>query len=174
MPRYFFALNNEPPENETVEDLPSDVAARKHATKIAIEIWHNGKGEPLPVSTYNERGERLGKTLVIEDGTTVIPLSSSAIFTPPLRRTSNYVGNLRVPVPEKRQGKGEQELTYMHCNEAGPPCMTGSKDYRRYAEECLKIARSVTHERTRAIFSQMAQVWFRLAEEKANSSNEKD
>jgi hypothetical protein len=110
MPRYFFALNNEPPENETVEDFPSDAAARKHATKIAIEIWHNRKGGPLPVSTYNERGERLGKTLVIEDGTTVIPLSRSAIFAPPLRRTSNDAGNLRVPVPEKRQGKGEQEL----------------------------------------------------------------
>lgn len=174
MPRYFFALNNEPPENETVEDLASDAAARKHATKIAIEIWHNGKGEPLPVSTYNERGERLGKTLVIKDGTTVIPLGRSAIFTPPPRRTSNYVGNLRVPVPEKRQGKREQELTYTHCNEAGPPCMTSSQDYRRYAEECLKIARSATDERTRAMFSQMAQVWFRLAEEKANSSNKKD
>jgi hypothetical protein len=39
-------------------------------------------------------------------------------------------------------------------------------DCRRYAEECLKIARSATDERTRAIFSRMAPVWFRLAEEK--------
>jgi hypothetical protein len=52
--------------------------------------------------------------------------------------------------------------------------MPSSEDYRRYAAECLKVARSATDERTRAIFSQMAQVWFRLAAEKANSSNEKD
>ena len=54
------------------------------------------------------------------------------------------------PVPEKRQ----------------------ENDCRRYAEECLKIARSAADERTRAIFSQMAPVWFRLAEERAKSSNE--
>jgi hypothetical protein len=34
------------------------------------------------------------------------------------------------------------------------------------------MARPAKDERTRAILSQMAQVWFRLAEEKANSSNE--
>jgi len=61
------------------------------------------------------------------------------------------IGQDEVPVPEKRQGSAEQ---------------------KRYVEECLKIARSGTDERTRAIFSQMAQVWSRLAEEKAKSSNE--
>ena len=58
------------------------------------------------------------------------------------------LGQEEVPVPEKRQGKGD------------------------YAKECLKIAHSATDERTRAIFSQMAQVWFRLAEEKTKSNNE--
>jgi two-component sensor histidine kinase len=61
------------------------------------------------------------------------------------------IGQDEVPAPEKRQGNAEQ---------------------KRYVEECLKIARSGTDERTRAIFSQMAQVWSRLAEEKAKSSNE--
>jgi two-component sensor histidine kinase len=61
------------------------------------------------------------------------------------------IGEDEVPVPEKRQGNGEQ---------------------KRYAEECLKIARSGTDERTRTIFSQMAQVWFRLAEGKTKSSDE--
>jgi PAS domain S-box-containing protein len=41
-----------------------------------------------------------------------------------------------------------------------------------YAEECLKIARSATDERTRAVFSQMAKVWFGLAEEKTKSGSE--
>ena len=43
--------------------------------------------------------------------------------------------------------------------------MTGSTEYRRYAQACLEIAETVGNERTRAIFIQMAQVWFRLAEE---------
>ena len=38
-------------------------------------------------------------------------------------------------------------------------------EYRRYAQACLEIAETVGDERTRAIFIQMAQVWFRLAEE---------
>jgi two-component sensor histidine kinase len=61
------------------------------------------------------------------------------------------IGQDEVPVSEKRQGNGEQ---------------------KRYAEECLRIARSGTDERTRTIFSQMAEVWFRLAEGKAKSNNE--
>ena len=41
--------------------------------------------------------------------------------------------------------------------------------YRRFARECLEMARFTNDEQTRAIFSQMAHVWFRLAEEKAHS-----
>jgi PAS domain S-box-containing protein len=55
------------------------------------------------------------------------------------------IGQDDVSVPEKEKHQGN--------------------DHRRYAEECLKIAHSATDERTRAIFSQMAPVWFRLAEE---------
>lgn len=42
-----------------------------------------------------------------------------------------------------------------------------SAEYRRYAQACLEIAETVGDQRTRAIFIQMAQVWFRLAEEAA-------
>jgi hypothetical protein len=52
--------------------------------------------------------------------------------------------------------------------------MTGPVEYRRFAKECLEMARSTKDEQTRAIFSQMAQVWFRLAEEKANTSTNEE
>ena len=54
----------------------------------------------------------------------------------------------------------------------GLPCMTGSEQYRRFAQECLELARSATDDRTRAILSQMAQVWFRLAGEKESSGTD--
>ncbi len=57
----------------------------------------------------------------------------------------------------------------LHCSKiGGVPCMTSPEKYRRFAQECLEIARSAKDERTRSILSQMAAVWFRLAEEKAS------
>jgi hypothetical protein len=47
--------------------------------------------------------------------------------------------------------------------------MTSSDDYRRFAKECLELARLAKDEQARASLSQMAQVWFRLAEEKSNT-----
>ncbi len=44
--------------------------------------------------------------------------------------------------------------------------MPQSDDYRHFAEECLKISKTVQDERSHAALIQMAQVWFRLAEEK--------
>jgi hypothetical protein len=41
-----------------------------------------------------------------------------------------------------------------------------SPEYRRYAQACLEMAWTAGDERTRAVFIQMAQVWFRLAEDK--------
>ena len=48
----------------------------------------------------------------------------------------------------------------MDCVLSTPPA------YRRYAQACLEMAEAVSDERTRAAFIQMAQVWFRLAQEK--------
>ncbi len=48
--------------------------------------------------------------------------------------------------------------------------MTSSEKYRRFAQECLQMARATKDDRARAILSQMAQVWFRLAQEKASNS----
>jgi hypothetical protein len=44
--------------------------------------------------------------------------------------------------------------------------LTKTQHYRRYAQACLEIADTIVDEGTRATFIQMAQVWFRLAEEK--------
>jgi hypothetical protein len=41
-----------------------------------------------------------------------------------------------------------------------------SEEYRRFAQECLEMARVTDDERARATLIQMAQVWFRLAEER--------
>jgi hypothetical protein len=43
--------------------------------------------------------------------------------------------------------------------------MGRSDDYRRYAKECLDMANTVQHAKSRASLLQMAQVWLRLAQE---------
>jgi hypothetical protein len=40
--------------------------------------------------------------------------------------------------------------------------MSGSEEYRRFAGECLKMARTAEDEQQRVIFLQMARVWFAL------------
>jgi hypothetical protein len=48
-----------------------------------------------------------------------------------------------------------------------------SDQYRRFAQECLVLARKAEDERTRASLRHMAQVWFRLAEERVNEADER-
>jgi hypothetical protein len=43
--------------------------------------------------------------------------------------------------------------------------MARSEQYRRFAQECLEMARNTQDERARASLIQMAQVWFRLADQ---------
>ena len=42
--------------------------------------------------------------------------------------------------------------------------MHRSDQYRRFAQECLEMARTSESDQTRVVLIQMAQVWFRLAE----------
>ena len=51
--------------------------------------------------------------------------------------------------------------------------MVRSDQYRRYAQECLLLARTAEDERARASLLHMAQVWFRLAEERVNETDER-
>jgi hypothetical protein len=48
-----------------------------------------------------------------------------------------------------------------------------SEEDRRYAEECLVLARNVEDHRTQPLLLHMARVWFRLAEEHENETDEK-
>jgi hypothetical protein len=48
-----------------------------------------------------------------------------------------------------------------------------SEEYRRFAQECLLLARGAEEERARASLLHMAHVWFRLAEEHVNETDEK-
>lgn len=45
--------------------------------------------------------------------------------------------------------------------------MADPVEYRRFARECLDMARTVESPQSRALLMQMAQVWARLAEEHA-------
>jgi hypothetical protein len=47
-----------------------------------------------------------------------------------------------------------------------------SEQYRRFAEECVKMAAAIQDEQARAILMQMAQVWFRLANRDDPASND--
>jgi hypothetical protein len=47
-----------------------------------------------------------------------------------------------------------------------------SEDYRRYAEECLRLGQTTDNQLTRATLLQMAQVWLRLAEQAEVSSDD--
>jgi hypothetical protein len=55
----------------------------------------------------------------------------------------------------------------------GRSCVPKSEQYRRLAQACLEIARNAEDERARASLRHMAQVWFRLAEERVNEVDEK-
>jgi hypothetical protein len=81
------------------------------------------------------------------------------------------------PSPARRM----QVLQTNHGNENWPIalqqhrgllCMTTSQKYRRFAQECLEMARSFKDEGTRATLLLMAQVWLRLAEQMVSSGTD--
>ena len=51
--------------------------------------------------------------------------------------------------------------------------MSKSDQYRRFAQECLELARNAEDERARASLLHMAQVWLCLAEERVNEADER-
>jgi len=48
-----------------------------------------------------------------------------------------------------------------------------SEQYRHFAQECSLLARNAEDERARASLLHMAQVWFRLAEERVNEADDR-
>ena len=51
--------------------------------------------------------------------------------------------------------------------------MGQSEEYRRFAEECVQMARAAKDPKSRAALLQMAQVWFRLGQEHVSDAAEK-
>ena len=51
--------------------------------------------------------------------------------------------------------------------------MGRSEQYRRFAEECVQIARAAKSPTSQAVLLKMAQVWFRLAQEHLSDAAEK-
>lgn len=45
--------------------------------------------------------------------------------------------------------------------------------YRRFAQECVEMARTTKNPQTQAVLLHMAEVWFRLAEERIPDAAEK-
>jgi hypothetical protein len=64
-------------------------------------------------------------------------------------------------------------MALSRCGIGGRSCVASSEEYRRFAEECLVLARNAEDERARASLLHMAQVWFRLAEERVNETDER-
>lgn len=55
----------------------------------------------------------------------------------------------------------------------GKPCGMGrSEQYRRFAQACMEMARTVETERSRIALIHMADVWLRLAEARERSEDE--
>jgi hypothetical protein len=99
---------------------------------------------------------------------------------------ARWCGIVSTIVPGLREGSNLPQAHFQRANvrlmeHSGPmPCcnivvggraslLTVSPDYRRYAQACLEMADATDDERTRALFIQMAQVWFRLAERRPSN-----
>jgi hypothetical protein len=52
-----------------------------------------------------------------------------------------------------------------------PRQMGKSEDYRRFARACLELARTTEDAQTRALMLQMAQIWQRLAQDRARDED---
>jgi hypothetical protein len=52
--------------------------------------------------------------------------------------------------------------------------MGTAQKYQRFAEECMKLARTAKDAQVRAVLLHMAQVWVRLAENQKASSETED
>ena len=60
-------------------------------------------------------------------------------------------------------------MTFMrserHDREGGWPSMQEFTQYRRFAEECLRLAKEAATEHERKVLREMAEAWRKLAEE---------
>jgi hypothetical protein len=64
-------------------------------------------------------------------------------------------------------------MALRRCATGRHSCVPRSEQYRHFAQACLLLARNAEDERARASLRHMAQVWFRLAEERVNETDER-
>ena len=79
---------------------------------------------------------------------------------------------VRSATSSPKEGKADGTFA-LHLGSGRRSCVSRSDQYRRFAQECLVLARNAEDERTRALLLHMAQVWFRLAEERTNETDER-
>jgi len=91
-----------------------------------------------------------------------------AVISPKkLRRGRDLTDLPRVPESSKTSTGNALAHSRVATLCGGSFLLVGPSDYRRYAQACLEMADATVDERVRAVFIQMAQVWFRLADDKA-------
>jgi hypothetical protein len=94
-------------------------------------------------------------------------LAAPFVLTPPSELTAAWPSIS----PKERNTDGALALSLWLAG--GHFCVPKSDQYRRYAQACLLLARNAEDERARASLLHMAQVWFRLAEERVNETDER-
>jgi putative ABC transport system substrate-binding protein len=75
--------------------------------------------------------------------------------------------------PLVRQKKGTAMALSRCVMVGGRSCVSKSDQYRRLARACLELARRAEDQQARASLRHMAQVWFRLAEERVSEVDER-
>jgi hypothetical protein len=93
-------------------------------------------------------------------------LAAPFVSTPPSELTAAWPSIS----PQERNADGAFALSLWWGRRS---CVPRSEQYRRFAQECLVLARNAEDERTRASLLHMAQVWCRLAEERVNETEER-
>jgi hypothetical protein len=94
-------------------------------------------------------------------------LAASFVSTPPSELTAAWPSIS----PQERNADGAFALSLWLGRRS---CVASSDQYRRFAQECLLLARDAQDERARASLRHMAHVvWFRLAEERVSEVDER-
>jgi hypothetical protein len=93
-------------------------------------------------------------------------LAAPFVSTPPSELTAAWPSIS----PQERNADGAFALSLWLGRRS---CVSKSDQYRRLARACLVLARDAEDERARVSLLHMAQVWFRLAEERTNETDER-
>jgi hypothetical protein len=85
----------------------------------------------------------------------------------------DVVGLTRRPCWIINRTRYRSESTRVPLRQGRRLCVPKSEQYRRLAQACLELARRAEDQQARASLLHMAQVWFRLAEERVSEVDER-